>query len=71
MDTARIAHHDQHLVPARVVESRLAAFQIGHSPLGAVFNRVGGVGGTEESADGHHVAGAAREAAELAESGRV
>jgi hypothetical protein len=67
----RTAHHDEHLVPARVVESRLAAFHVGRSPLGAVYNRVGGVGGTEMSASAHHVAGAGRAAAGLAEAGQV
>jgi hypothetical protein len=67
----RTAHHDEHIVPVRPVESRLGAFQAGHSGLGAVFNRVGGVGGTGMSQDAHHVAGAGRDAAELIESGDV
>jgi hypothetical protein len=71
VDTARTAHADAHLVPARVVESRLAAFHTGRNTLGAVFNRVGGVGGTEESVNAHHVAGAGRAAAKLADTGQV
>jgi hypothetical protein len=67
----RSAHHDEHLVPARVVESRLAAFEAGRDPFGAVFNRTGATGGTEVSEDAHNVAGAKRAAAELAESGHV
>jgi hypothetical protein len=64
----RSVHHDEHLVPARVVESRRAAF---HTGLKGVFNRTGGVGGTEVSEDAHNVAGASRVAAEMAEAGQV
>jgi hypothetical protein len=67
----RDAHRDEHTVPVRVVESRLAAFQIGRNPLGAVFNRVGSVGGTEESANGHDVAGAARNVSQEVQGGDV
>lgn len=67
----RSVHHDEHLVPARVAESRLDAFQTGRNTLGAVFDRVGGAGGTEVSANAHHVAGAGRAAVELAKTGQV
>jgi len=67
----RSAHHDEHLVPARVAESRLEAFHAGRNPLGPVFNRTGSTGGTEMSEDAHHVAGAGRAAAELADAGQV
>lgn len=68
VDSNRSVHHDMHIVPARQVESRLESF---HSGLGAVFNRVGGVSGTETSENAHNVAGAGRAAAELAEAGQV
>jgi hypothetical protein len=64
----RSAHHDEHLLPARVVESRLGAF---HAGLGAVFKRTGSTGGTSEAQNAHNVAGAGRAAAELIESGDV
>ena len=67
----RSVHHDEHRVPARVVESRLGAFEAGRNTLGAVLNRTGDTGGTEVSEDAHNVAGASRAAAGLAEAGQV
>jgi len=68
VDSIREAHADEHEVPVRQVENRLAAFRTG---LGAVLNRTGGMGGTEMSEDAHHVAGADRAAADLVEHGDV
>jgi len=68
VDSIREAHADEHLVPARMLESRLDAF---HTGLGAVFDRVGSTSGTEMSENAHNVAGAGRAAAELSESGQV
>jgi hypothetical protein len=65
------AHADEHTVPVMLVESRLAAFDAGRNPLGSMFSGAGGTGGTEVSEDTHHVAGADRAAAEMAEAGQV
>jgi hypothetical protein len=67
----RSVHHDEHIVPARVAESRRGAFDAGHGLTAAVYNRTGSTGGTEMSEDAHHVARAGRAAAELADAGQV
>lgn len=61
---------DERQVPA---EGRNSEFATGHgmNPLGTVFNRTGGLGGTELSENAHNVAGAGRDAAQLIEQGEI
>lgn len=40
-------------------------------PLGAVFNRTGGLGSTEMSQQAHHIQGAGRGASKLVQDGDV
>lgn len=61
--SVREAHADEHVVPVRILGSRLEAFEAGRNTLGAMFNRTGATGGTEVSEDAHHIAGVGRAAA--------
>lgn len=64
MDNASV-HHDEHILPNR----NLHPEQFGSAgPLGAVFSRTGGQGGTSDSENAEHVADAGHRAGRASSS---